>query len=179
MASALDFPLNWFPEDQPRPIEGEYRAGDAGLAVLDADVHLVSPLRLGGEGYRQRDEVCVTLHVAVDATYVCGRCLDPIAGHLETEFTVVYRPIAQRPPYLEAEDEAGLSYYESGIIAVGDDIRRYLLLELPIWPVCSSDCAGLCPHCGANQNREQCDCAREHDGQRQTELARKLDQLLP
>ena len=34
-----------------------------------------------------------------------------------------------------------------------------MLLELPLAPLCSEDCQGLCPVCGANRNTEPCDCA--------------------
>ena len=179
MGSALDFPLNWFAEDRPETMEGEFDVKDADLDVLDDTTTLRSPLRLNGDGYRRGSEVYVTLKVDVDAEFQCGRCLEPVPGHLSTHFTILYRPVAKRPAYLEAEDETGLGYYESGIIAVGEDVRRYLLLELPLWPVCSQDCLGLCPHCGINMNRESCNCAAEHGAGAQTELARKLDQLLP
>ena len=178
MGSSLDYPVNWFPEDLPRPLHAQLSIEEAGLGTFDEDVRLISPLSLEGEGYRQREAVYVTLHVLVDAEYVCGRCLDPIGGHLETTFEMLYRPVAMRPPYLEAEDETGLGYYEGGIIALGEDVRRYLLLELPLWRVCSADCRGLCPRCGVNLSREKCDCATEQHDRSQSELARKLDQLL-
>ena len=36
--------------------------------------------------------------------------------------------------------------------------RDAVLLELPLAPLCSEDCRGLCPQCGANWNTEPCDC---------------------
>ena len=37
-------------------------------------------------------------------------------------------------------------------------VRDALLLELPLAPLCTEDCAGLCPSCGADRNETQCDC---------------------
>ena len=34
--------------------------------------------------------------------------------------------------------------------------RDAVLLELPLAPLCSEDCRGLCPVCGANRNTEPC-----------------------
>ena len=31
-------------------------------------------------------------------------------------------------------------------------------LALPVQPLCREDCAGLCPRCGADRNRESCRC---------------------
>ena len=39
-----------------------------------------------------------------------------------------------------------------------------MLLALPMRIVCDQDCAGLCPRCGANRNREgACQCQPEID----------------
>ena len=32
-------------------------------------------------------------------------------------------------------------------------------MDTPFVVLCQPDCKGLCPHCGANLNRETCDCA--------------------
>ena len=37
-------------------------------------------------------------------------------------------------------------------------VRDALLLELPLAPLCSADCAGLCATCGANHNLTRCEC---------------------
>ena len=81
------------------------------------------------------------------------------------------------PDYLEGEEEVGLGYYEGGIIDIREDVRRYLLLEIPVWPVCDGDCRGLCATCGANLNDDPCDCAPSDDESARTPLARELDRL--
>ena len=43
------------------------------------------------------------------------------------------------------------------------EIREATILAFPSYPVCSPDCAGLCPHCGANLNRGKCGCRPSHD----------------
>ena len=35
------------------------------------------------------------------------------------------------------------------------------MLCLPVTPVCSDSCKGLCPVCGKNRNEDACDCATE------------------
>ncbi|MGH9080084.1 MAG: YceD family protein [Acidimicrobiales bacterium] len=48
---------------------------------------------------------------------------------------------------------------------IGDEVdlepmaRDAVLLELPLAPLCSPDCRGLCPRCGTNWNSTTCDCA--------------------
>ena len=48
---------------------------------------------------------------------------------------------------------------EKGQIDVGEEIRQLLLLEMPMKPVCSEDCFGICKVCGKNNKKnDSCDC---------------------
>jgi uncharacterized protein len=38
-----------------------------------------------------------------------------------------------------------------------------VMLDLPLAPLCSVDCLGLCPRCGENWNVTRCDCPPEGD----------------
>ena len=37
-------------------------------------------------------------------------------------------------------------------------MHEQFVLTLPMKPLCSDDCKGLCPVCGTNLNRGTCDC---------------------
>jgi uncharacterized protein len=52
-----------------------------------------------------------------------------------------------------------LSYYSGDEIDVTPLIVEQVMLALPTRPLCAEDCLGLCDSCGANLNRETCDCA--------------------
>jgi len=39
-----------------------------------------------------------------------------------------------------------------------EDIREDILLNLPAFPLCSSECRGLCAQCGRNLNEGPCSC---------------------
>lgn len=46
---------------------------------------------------------------------------------------------------------------EDGNIDFGPILREYLLLEMPIKPLCKPDCKGLCTVCGENLNLTTCE----------------------
>ena len=48
-------------------------------------------------------------------------------------------------------------------IDVTDEIREDLLIMLPVNPLCSEKCLGLCNQCGADLNNENCNCVAEED----------------
>lgn len=83
----------------------------------------------------------------------CRRCLAPVSGTLSVEVREIYRP---RQPGEEDDEE---TYPLSGDqLDLRPLARDALLLNLPLAPLCRSDCAGLCASCGADLNEGPCGC---------------------
>jgi uncharacterized protein len=80
----------------------------------------------------------------------CVRCLVPYRQALHTTFDELYA-FSRR-----STTESGLIVPEDGYIDLQPLVRDYLLIEIPISPLCQPDCLGLCPVCGANRNTENC-----------------------
>jgi len=89
-------------------------------------------------------------HFEAQLPLECVRCLEPfpVALHVKVDDLFVY-------PALGAPDPL-LAIPETGILDLNGLLREYLLLDVPIQPLCRPDCLGLCPLCGANRNRETC-----------------------
>ncbi len=111
-------------------------------------------------GHQVRLQGTITARAEVD----CDRCLKAIAAPIETSFDVTYIPASA---YEEAdagrelqEEDMGLSVYEGEEIDVDELVREQLLLALPARALCTEECKGLCPVCGADKNLSACQCAR-------------------
>jgi uncharacterized protein len=61
-------------------------------------------------------------------------------------------------PLPQPDEEDPFYLDELHMADVGEMLREYVLLELPMQPLCRPDCRGLCPECGADLNVEQCSC---------------------
>lgn len=48
-------------------------------------------------------------------------------------------------------------------IDLSEDIRDMVFLTLPMKPLCSESCQGLCTECGINLNKERCQCQKKGD----------------
>lgn len=177
MDSQLEFRVNSFRDGDRVPIDLVVDAAEAELTDLDDDVRVTTPITLNGHAYRDDEDVMVTLRASAGATMLCGRCANDVLDTLAADLYVMYRPESERPDFLDGEEEVGLGYYEGGIIDIREDVRRYLLLEIPLWPVCDEDCKGLCATCGANLNDDACACGSSDDGTPRTPLAEQLDRL--
>ncbi len=140
----------------------------------DEDYRVVAPVELsmdvakaGGDAFRVGGTYRTRLELA------CSRCLQPFEVPLETEFDVRYLPAADSTGEVEheiAEDELEVAYYRDGALDVVGLLREQLQLALPMKPLCSDACRGLCPECGANLNRTECGCAPKWEDPRLTPL---------
>ena len=93
----------------------------------------------------------------------CSRCLQPVEQQLEMpvalSFTRESFGTTAGDEELElTEDAIGLIPFEGDTIDLREPLEQELLMALPQHPLCVEDCAGLCPVCGVNLNRQRCAC---------------------
>jgi len=109
-------------------------------------------------------EIRVQGALSVNLDLQCDRCLEPVHYLLNGPFDLFYRPAPKGPlPHEVAidEGEAEIGFYEGAGIGLSDILREHILLSLPMHQLCREDCAGICAHCGENQNTGHCDCRTE------------------
>jgi uncharacterized protein len=85
----------------------------------------------------------------IDGT--CGRCLDQFEMVLNPRFDQIYT--FEKEPLSEEEEIVPADGYIDFEIL----LREYLLMEIPMNPLCRSDCKGLCSACGQNLNEKLCE----------------------
>jgi uncharacterized protein len=120
----------------------------------------------------EKDKRQFTLTGVVQSTLVlrCSRCLETFELPVHARFDLRYQP---RAVLLEAqgeteiqEDDLATTYYDNDEIDLGQLMIEQFYLALPMKPLCSEDCRGLCPVCGTNLNRGTCDCRRQWEDPR-------------
>lgn len=99
---------------------------------------------------RVKGEVSCTLMLC------CSRCLDPFLWEATVEVGELCAPLPKSGMLTgELKDAFG---YTHGVIDLTALYTSLLYSVLEMKPLCSPDCKGLCPVCGANRNRESCGC---------------------
>jgi uncharacterized protein len=150
-----------------------------------------SAFRLEGEDFRLAATVSLAVDIRKDSQKVrlvgrlkttlevdCGRCLEPFAIPVDAAVDLIFLPESQGTGQddTEVQDaDVGVSYYKDDTIDLVEVMREQFFLALPMKPLCRSDCRGLCPVCGRNRNREQCDCREEWVDPRLAGLRKLLD----
>ena len=118
------------------PAPGSLRVELAGVpegAEVDVDVRLESV----------HEGVLVTGTAAAPVVGECARCLEPLTSEVEANFQELYR---YEPSPEEDEDDVLL--LEGDLLDLEPVLRDAVVLALPLAPLCSDDCTGLCPECG-------------------------------
>jgi uncharacterized protein len=89
----------------------------------------------------------------------CRRCLVPVT----TPFEVAAEAVFTTDP--DAADDPGAYRLDEPVTVVdlGPAVREEVALAASPYPLCREDCAGLCPHCGADLNQGPCGCARSRE----------------
>ncbi len=115
------------------------------------------PVEVTGEVRNTADllELALTAETTLDA--VCDRC----GKEFLLEKEVSYRCMLAEELQNGESDEIVL--LEDGKADAGDLARTAFILGMDSKTLCSEDCKGLCPRCGADWNLGPCSCKREPD----------------
>lgn len=79
----------------------------------------------------------------------CRRCLQPARGTVTADVRELFE---------ERADDEDIYPLRGDQVDLEPMARDAVLLELPLAPLCSEACQGLCPACGVNRNESSCDC---------------------
>ncbi|WP_297036016.1 DUF177 domain-containing protein [uncultured Enorma sp.] len=103
------------------------------------------------------DGVLVSGIVRAQATGTCDLCLDP--AHLDIAGEIQEYYLFDEPDDPDAFEDGFEVIGPTREIDLAEPIADAVIMDTPFVVLCKPDCKGLCPTCGANLNREQCDCA--------------------
>ncbi len=113
---------------------------------------------------KKGDKVLIKGVVSGEIELECSRCLKDFIIPIKSLVDISYHPIEElnKEELVELKrDEMEVAFYREGIIDTEDIIRDQILLNIPMKPLCSEDCKGLCPICGNNLNEFDCGCQKE------------------
>jgi uncharacterized protein len=130
------------------------------------DVRLLGDVRF--EGVLQKRDQRFRLKGRVEATLelTCARCVEPFPWPVAAEVDLTYVPEPQAGPGAKpadpdvelSDEDLTTAYYRDHVLDLGEMLREQFYLAMPMQPLHSETCKGLCPHCGTNLNTATCAC---------------------
>lgn len=135
------------------------------LSLEDESKRLTVEPTVNGEARKEGRDVRIRGSLTAEAEARCDRCLRALTIPVESDFDARFVPSEVLNDGAEdAElkpDELEFDFYEGDSIEIDALVRDEILLALPMRLLCSEDCKGLCPECGADLNEESCACEKK------------------
>lgn len=123
------------------------------------EVEFISPVRGSVELLRHSEEnIYVKAGVSTIIELQCGRCLEMFQMDIEASIEVQFTPDVMDEDMETVDSENEERYYDGETFDLSEDTRRALVIQIPVWSLCSEMCEGLCAGCGTNLNDADCIC---------------------
>ena len=142
--------------------------------VADANedpYEVVAPFHFELDAQRLGDDVVLSGTMTGELELECGRCVARYRQPLRETFSLVLEAARGRVP-LDPEgsealrvdgmclgDEIEVGWYRGSEIRLDTWFAEIIALAMPVQPLCSDECLGLCPKCGADRNEGACRCS--------------------
>jgi uncharacterized protein len=153
---------------QPGSARSESRVAPApaDLRVALAYVPVGSDVKLDVLLEAMSDGVLVTVEAAAPVTGECARCLEPVTSSVSVFFRELYEfgedpavgcrsgqkgavgCLSGQKGRARESDDADRRFLDGDLLDLEPALRDAMVLALPLAPLCSGDCEGLCPECG-------------------------------
>ncbi len=122
------------------------------------------PMEVEVEAWRAEGKIIAIISLTAKFSAPCSRCLEPAGVAIEGELRYLFylgKEEGKRPePDYDTDGDEEVILLDSweDEIDLGPLVWEVLITLLPVAPLCSEDCRGLCPRCGANLNLTVCTC---------------------
>lgn len=125
------------------------------------DVKTASDIKGKVEIMKIDDGVNVKMEdVELEVPFRCEKCLKNFKQTVHVE-RAERQYLFEAPHKSVDPNDLFLIDMKNETIDLKEPLRQEIILHLPLIPVCSRSCKGICPHCGKDRNKKQCNCKAE------------------
>jgi uncharacterized protein len=180
MNEFIDF--NAIDEHGPQTVEARFEIPTAELDRPElANIGDVS-IRATADKGDMEGEYVADGTVTFTADLSCSRCAEPYPFANTSTFHVRFRPrpeasMENEEVEITVKEELDVEFYSDRTIPLRHLALEQVQLSIPMKPLCDESCLGLCPTCGANLTREECNCKESIVDERWGALAGIRDEL--
>lgn len=145
---------------------------DLDLAQLEwnGERPVTQPVHVEGRVRNMAGALLLNASLVTNLSLTCDRCAQPFVREKTVEYETL---LAAELENGENDDIVLLDRDEQ--LDLDELMGDVFILNMDTKNLCSEDCRGLCPGCGADLNHETCRCRREVDP-RLAKLAQLLEQ---
>lgn len=151
------------------------------FGLLAGDIFMVAPLTGSLKLLCTGRNILASGQLTTTIQKPCGRCLEPFQVTIEVELEEEFYPSIDihtggvLKPQADIDDTNQVD--EQHLLDLQEIARQEYVLTSETVYYCRADCLGLCPHCGQDRNKVQCDCQIEKIDARWADLLALQEKL--
>ena len=131
------------------------------LQFRSQKVGIPEPLHLDAKIYNTDKSFVLEGNLSGNIILKCSRCLENFSYALDIDIE----------KEIENKDIENLAK-----VKIDHILKNNIFLNIPIKPLCDENCKGICPECGQDLNKEECDCDTEIVDPRLADLEKFFDE---
>lgn len=138
----------------------------------------ITPYELTIEVLKKGENILLKGKIVCDIELQCSRCLSSFIQKIDSTLDIELRPLREinEEGYFELQkDDLDVGFYKGGVIDLEEIVSEQLFLNIPMKPLCSIECEGLCPQCGVDLNKNKCTCHLKGIDERLKILTKLID----
>lgn len=149
--------LHWLELHPKETREFNIQAAPQELSVDTSETRLVKPVDVDLSITNTGRLMVGTGRIIATLEFDCGRCLKPYQRDYEIPFDI---ELCSDKNIHHFVGEENFIFYHSNEpqVDIRPVIEENIVLALPIRPLCSEECRGLCPNCGRELDQGPCNC---------------------
>jgi uncharacterized protein len=139
---------------------------------------ILSPISARLKIMKIGSELVVKGEVVADVKLQCSRCLVDFEHKLSVPVDVAYHPLEE----LKREErheimggELDMDFYSGEEMDLMTLVKEQIVLHMPMKPLCTDLCKGICLTCGNNLNTGDCSCTEKEIDSRFVILKKMFD----
>ena len=146
-------------------------------SVLQEGIWLVDQADVHMKVSNVTDRLLFSGTVSARIKLTCGRCLAEFLEDISVAFKEHLLLSVDKTHQVENDDPMfePVELLEGNMVDATEIAADALLSCLPMNPLCSEECLGLCPVCGQDLNQKTCECSEKEVDPRLAVLAEWLD----
>jgi uncharacterized protein len=158
---------------EPRTFHLSETAEELDIAITGAKFPF--PIEADFTGTQFGDEIISQIDIRAEAEVECSRCLEIFNLPIDSQLQYVVQMLDPVPETANDDDDFEIIPKAQLELDITQRVRESIILAVPIKPLCSEDCRGLCAMCGADLNEGPCECVPDKTDERWDDLKKLFD----
>ncbi|MEG0320982.1 MAG: DUF177 domain-containing protein [Oscillospiraceae bacterium] len=132
-------------------------SADLSAEEFYGETPITDPLEVTGVVRNMAGALVLNAQAVTTLNLHCDRCTKPFRREKQVSLETLLAT------ELENEEDSDIELLDGDELDVGELMTTAFILDMDTKNLCTPDCKGLCPGCGADLNVEECHCKREID----------------